>query len=321
MKPVLQGHPLVTGAAGFAGSHLVDRLRQSHEQVHAWSNPASGRRLPPRTGVHWQSVDLLDLPSLEQALSASRPSVIYHCAGVAQVAESWSQADLALRVNAFGTHLLLEGVRRTGLDCPVVVVGSALVYRPSLTALTEEDALGPRDPYGVSKLAQEMVGERATTPVFLARPFNHAGPRQPSSFVTSSFARQVAEIEAGRADPVLRVGNLDARRDITDVRDIVRGYEALAGCGRQRIPYNLCSGKAYRVGDLLEMLLTMSRVPVRVEQDPARLRPSDNPVVLGDPSRIAADTGWRAEIPIERTLGDLLDWWREQLLRGSDLAS
>ncbi|CAN5855196.1 GDP-mannose 4,6-dehydratase [soil metagenome] len=318
MNPVKQGHPLVTGAAGFAGSHLVDRLLESHEQVTAWSNPASRRQPPAAAGLHCDAVDLVDLPAIEQALTTSRPSVIYHCAGIPQVAESWSHADLALRVNAFGTHLLLEAVRRAGLYCPVLVVGSALVYRPSLSALTENNPVGPRDPYGVSKLAQEMVGMRASTPVLIARPFNHAGPRQPSSFVTSSFARQVAEIESGRAEPVLRVGNLDARRDITDVRDIARGYQALATSGRHRVPYNLCSGKTYRVGDLLEMLLTMSRVTVRVEQDPARLRPSDNPVVLGDNARITADTGWCPEIPIERTLSDLLDWWREQLSRDSN---
>ena len=302
----------MTGAAGFAGSHLLDRLLQSHERVLAWSNPASGRE-HHAPGVQWEAVDLVDLASIERALSASRPSVIFHCAGIAQVAESWSQADLALRVNAFGTYLLLEAVRRCGLESPVLVVGSALVYRPSTSALDEDDPLGPRDPYGISKLAQELVAMRAATPVLIARPFNHAGPRQPSSFVTSSFARQIAEIEAGLAEPVLRVGNLDAQRDVTDVRDIVRGYEVLVARGRQRVPYNLCSGQAYRVGDLLDLLLEMSRVEVRVEHDPSRLRPSDNPLVQGDASRITADTGWRAEITIEQTLSDLLDWWRAQV--------
>jgi len=312
VNPGPGGQPLVTGAAGFAGSHLLDRLRQSSERVFAWSNPAS-RREHHAPGVQWDSVDLVDLPSMERALLASRPSFIFHCAGIPQVAESWSQADLALRVNAFGTYLLLEAVRRSRLNCPVLVVSSALVYRPSGDPLREQDPLVPRDPYGVSKLAQEMVGMRASTPVLIARPFNHAGPRQPSSFVTSSFARQIAEIEARMAEPVLRVGNLDARRDVTDVRDIVRGYLALAASGRVQVPYNLCSGKAYRVGELLEILLKMSRVQVRVELDPARLRPSDNPLVQGDVSRIAAATGWRAEIPIERTLSDLLEWWRAQL--------
>ena len=153
---------------------------------------------------------------------------------------------------------------------------------------------------------------RASARVVLTRPFNHAGPRQPSSFVTSSFARQIAEIEAGRRDPILRVGNLEARRDITDVRDTVRAYEMLADSGRPGRPYNICSGVAYRVGDVLEKLLGMAHLRVKVQQDPSRMRPSDNPIVVGDPSRIRSETGWHAEIPIDRTLADLLDWWRGQ---------
>jgi GDP-4-dehydro-6-deoxy-D-mannose reductase len=147
-------------------------------------------------------------------------------------------------------------------------------------------------------------------PVFLARPFNHAGPRQSPEYVTSSFARQIAEIEAGVNPAVLSVGNLDARRDITDVRDTVRAYRMLAERGRAGRPYNICSGRAHRIGDLLEALLGLSRTRIRIAVDPARLRPSDNPVVLGDPSRIRTEVGWEAEMPIERTLQDLLDYWR-----------
>lgn len=310
MSRAVPGLPLVTGGGGFAGRHLVERLLESHDTVSAWSNPASSRPRATVPRVRWSAVDILDLPAVERALSSAPPSVIYHCAGLAHVADAWSQADLAMRVNAFGTHLLLEGVRRVGLRCPVVIAGSALVYRPSLHPLTEDDPLGPTDPYGVSKLAQEMVGLRAATPVLIARPFNHAGPRQSSAFVTSSFARQIAQIEAGHSPPVLSVGNLDAQRDITDVRDTVRGYEALAASGRPGVPYNVCSGRTHRVGDLLEALLRLARVKVRIEPDKSRLRPSDNPIVAGNPSRIAADTGWRAHTPIERTLSDLLDWWR-----------
>jgi GDP-4-dehydro-6-deoxy-D-mannose reductase len=306
------GQPLVTGGAGFAGSHLVERLLASHDTVAAWSNPASRSRAAADPRVRWTAVDLLDASAVERALADARPSVIYHCAGLPHVAEAWSNAAAALRVNGFGTYVLLEGVKRAGLDCPVLIVGSALVYRASLEPLTEEDAIGPSDPYGVSKVAQEMAGRQAATPVFLARPFNHAGPRQLPAFAMSSFARQIAAIESGRHEPVLRVGNVDARRDLTDVRDTVRGYEAIVRAGRAGVPYNVCTGRAQRVGDLLEMLLTLSRVPIRVQQDPDRLRPSDNPIVCGDPSRIAMETGWRAEIPIERTLGDLLDWWRAQ---------
>lgn len=307
------GVPLVTGAAGFAGSHLLERLLRSYDAVAAWSNPGSARPRPPHGGVHWNAVDLLNAEAIQRSLGELQPSVIFHCAGLPQVAGSWADAARALQVNAFGTHLLLEALRRAGLKCPVVITGSALVYRPADRPLKEDDPLGPSDPYGVSKLAQEIAGMRAATRVLLTRPFNHAGPRQPSSFVTSSFARQIAEIEAGRRDAVLHVGNLDARRDITDVRDTVRAYEMLAGSGRPARPYNICSGVAYRVGDLLERLLRMARLSVKVQQDPSRMRPSDNPVVVGDASRIQSEIGWRAEIPIDRTLADLLDWWRGQV--------
>jgi GDP-4-dehydro-6-deoxy-D-mannose reductase len=289
---------------------------QSHDLVAAWSNPASSRPRPPHRNVHWDAVDVLDVHGMERSLRTIRPSVIYHCAGIPHVAESWNNAAPALRMNAYGTQLLLDAVERAEVECPVVIAGSALVYRSAQHALKEDDPLGPSDPYGVSKLAQEVAGARSTSRVLIARPFNHAGPRQPSTFVTSSFARQIAEIEAGSRDPVLRVGNLDARRDITDVRDTVRAYETLAASGRPARPYNVCTGIAYRVGDLLERLLGLARRPVKVEPDPARMRPSDNPLVLGDPSRILAETGWRAEIPIERTLADLLDWWRVEVHTG-----
>jgi GDP-4-dehydro-6-deoxy-D-mannose reductase len=193
----------------------------------------------------------------------------------------------------------------------VLITGSALVYRPSSTLISEDDPIGPSDPYGVSKLAQEMLAMRAQhAPVFVARPFNHAGPRQAPSYSTSSFARQIAHIEAGRAAPVLRVGNLESRRDITDVRDIVRAYVAIVERGRPQRPYNVCSGQAYRVRDLLDALVSLSHVPIAVELDPARLRPSDNPVIAGDRSRLTAETGWVPRIPIEQTLADLLDYWR-----------
>lgn len=301
--------PLVTGASGFAGSHLLDRLVASHPRVLAW-----GRRAPAADADHervsWRPVDVLDAPGVDAAVREGQPSVIYHCAGLPHVAESWKRTTDTLQVNALGTHHLLEAVRQWAPACKVIVVGSALVYRRAERALKESDPLGPSDPYGVSKLAQEMLGRRATTPVIVARPFNHAGPRQHPSFVTSSFAQQIAESEAGLREPVLLVGNLDSRRDITDVRDTVRGYEALAARGTAGEAYNVCAGSAHRVGDLLDLLLSRARVKIRIVQDPERLRPSDNPLVLGDPTYTANVTGWRAEIPIEQTMGDLLEWWR-----------
>jgi GDP-4-dehydro-6-deoxy-D-mannose reductase len=309
------GVPLITGATGFAGGHLLDRLLSSGQRVHAWAHRASRRSAAGAKAegakADWRAVDLLDRPLVRDALAAANPSVIYHCAGYADVHRAWEAPAAALRANVIGTHNLLEEARGLGLGCRVLVTGSALIYRQSLEALDEEAPIGNATPYAVSKLAQEMTAAASPLAVLLARPFNHAGPRQSPQYVTSSFAQQIADIEHGRQEPVLRVGNLDARRDITDVRDTVRAYEALAAAGRPHTPYNVCSGRACSMRELLDILLSLSRVRVRVEVDPSRLRPSDNPLVLGSHARLTADTGWRPDIPIEQTLSDLLGYWRD----------
>jgi len=302
----------VTGATGFAGRYLVQHLLQSHATVAAWANP-HGHPISGADGrIAWRLVDLLDANAVTKAIAELNPSAIYHCAGAPHVAESWKDPARVLRVNALGTHHVLEGVREARVTGPVLVTGSAMIYRPSTESLTEDHPIGPSDPYGISKLAQEMLARRATGPVFIARPFNHAGPGQSASFVTSSFAQQIAEIEAGQRAPVVRVGNLEARRDITDVRDTVRAYPLIVARGAAGRPYNVCSGQAYRVRDLLDAIVALCRVAIRIEVDPARLRPSDNPIIVGDPSRIAAETGWTRAIPIARTLSDLLDDWRRK---------
>ena len=306
------GVPLVTGATGFAGSHLVEHLLDHEPQVAAWGH-AGGRAMPVAAAgdrVSWSAVDVTDAEAVTRSLARIRPSAVYHCAGIADVHGTWAESARALRVNVLGTHTLLNALNELGLGVPVVITGSALVYRPSSHALSEDSPLGPSSPYGVSKLAQEMLAESIPGHIVVARPFNHAGPRQSASYVTSSFARQIAEAEAALREPVLRVGNLDARRDITDVRDTVRAYRMLVERGRPRQPYNVCRGEAFRVGDLLDSLLGHARVRVRDEIDPARMRPSDNPVVLGDPARLHHDTGWVPAIPMNQTLGDLLEYWR-----------
>jgi GDP-4-dehydro-6-deoxy-D-mannose reductase len=303
------GVPLITGAAGFAGGHLLERLVAQGSRVHAWAHRGGGHG-GGDDRVTWSALDLLDRPGVRAALATANPSVIYHCAGFADVQDAWRDPAGALRVNVLGTHNLLESARELGFAPRVLVTGSAQIYRPSLDALTEDDEIGPANPYGVSKLAQEMTAAASPLPALLVRPFNHAGPRQSPSYATSGFAQQIADIEAGRLDPVLHVGNLDARRDITDVRDTVRAYQALAEHGQAGRPYNVCSGRAYSMRELLDILLSHARVRVRVEVDPARLRPSDNPVILGSHARLTADTGWTPMIPIEQTLAELLEYWR-----------
>ena len=315
----MPGPPLVTGATGFAGSHLLDHLLEMEPLVAAWGHVRAGQpHLVSDPRIAWDSVDLLDRAATARTLTNLQPSVIYHCAGIAHVGDSWSKPLRALSVNVLGTHHILEGVRAAALRCPVLVVGSALVYRASMNSLREEDAIGPSDPYGVSKLAQEMLAAQpAPGPVFIVRPFNHAGPRQGPDYVTSSFAKQVAEIEAGLREPVLRVGNLESQRDITDVRDIVRAYRLVMAHGSPARPYNVCSGRAYRIRELLDTVIAQSQVSIRIEVDPNRMRPSDNPVIAGDRTRITAETGWEPTIPIEQTLDDLLDYWRAQTARQS----
>ena len=311
---------IVTGAAGFAGSHLVDRLAErlpAEQAIVGWQRPGG---TPPQTDVprvRWETVDVLDAGQVEAAVARERPETIYHCAGSPHVASSWSDTLVPLELNIRSTHHLLRAVTRHAPDARVLVPSSALVYRASNDAIAEDAPLVPRTPYGVSKLAQELLAARwqrdTGTPALVARPFNHIGPRQDASFVASAFARQIAEAEAGLAPAVIHVGNLDARRDLTDVRDTVAAYEAIAQRGVPGRVYNVCTGCARRVGDLLDVLLSRAALPVQVAVDAARLRPSDHPVLLGDPGRIERELGWRAEIPLAKTLADLLDYWRGRL--------
>jgi GDP-4-dehydro-6-deoxy-D-mannose reductase len=303
------GLPLITGATGFAGGHLLEHLTAGGSEAHAWGH--RDLRSPVSDAhVHWTAVELLDRAQVRAALAAARPSAIYHCAGIADVHGSWSSPARALQINAIGTHNLLESAKELGLSCRVLVTGSALVYRPTTEPIDEGHPLGPSGPYGVSKLAQEMTAAASPLATLLARPFNHTGPGQSPAYASSAFAQQIAEIEAGRRDAVLKVGNLEARRDITDVRDTVRAYEALVDRGVPHRPYNVCSGRAYSMKALLDILLSLARVRVRMEVDPSRLRPSDNPVIHGSHARLTADTGWLPQISIEQTLADLLEYWR-----------
>ena len=290
---------LITGASGFAGSHLVEHLTAGGDHVVGWTRA---------------DVDLLDAERVRAGIRELRPSRIYHCAGASRVDGSWQDSSHTLATNVLATHHLLDAVRRAGLTCRVLIPGSAMIYRGSDTAISEDGALAPASPYGLSKLAQEQLGVRANDEdgieVVLTRSFNHVGPRQDPSFAAASMARQLALIERGRAEPVLRVGNLDARRDLTDVRDTVRAYVLLMTHGRPAVPYNVCSGVAYAMSQVLDGLRARVPADVRIETDPARLRPNDLPILLGNPARLRADTGWAPEISFDRMLDDLIEHWR-----------
>jgi len=310
---------LVTGAAGFAGSHLLDLLTGSpaapDPPIVGWYRP--GSTLPARnSAVKWEAVDLLDRSAVVEAIARLRPALVYHCAGAAHVGQAWERTEATFAINVRGTHHLVEGLSRAGAEARVLVPGSALVYRPANEALTEDHPLIPTSPYGVSKLAQELLGSHTSAPgvqVMIARAFNHFGPRQDPAFSTSGFARQIAAIEAGLQPPAITVGNLDARRDLTDVRDTVRSYHAIAARGRPGRPYNVCSGRAVAIRDVLDLLVARASVPIRVQVDPARFRPNDVPLLLGDPSRLRDELGWAPKIPLEQTVDDILQYWRREV--------
>jgi len=312
---------LVTGATGFVGRHLLDLLVQEDVAITAWRRAGVDEVLPAAHAasdrVTWVDVEVADAASVAAAVRLAPPDHVYHLAGASHVGRSWDESTTTLETNVLGTHHLLEALRPAAPGARVLLPCSALVYRPSDEALTEESPVGPASPYGVSKLAQEMLGRLAWAQdgqqVLVSRSFNHVGPGQAPIFFASSFARQIALAEAGRAAPVIEVGNLDARRDLTDVRDTVRAYRALVASGAAGRPYNVCSGRAHRIGDILELLLERASVRVEVRLDPERLRPHDVPVVLGHPGRVFRETGWAATIPMERTLDDVLEDWRERV--------
>jgi GDP-4-dehydro-6-deoxy-D-mannose reductase len=306
------GRPaLITGAAGFAGSHVLDLLVGNGRQVVAWHHQTAPPRQRP--GVPWQRVNLLDRSAVSRAIEQIRPREVYHCAGAPHVGRSWETAEATLAINVLGTHHLVESLRAHAPDARVLIPSSALVYRQLGEPIAEDQPLGPASPYALSKLAQELVGaENSDNPVVcIARAFNHCGPRQAPVFAAAGFARQIAEIEAGLAPPSISVGNLEARRDLTDVRDTVRAYRSILEQGVPGRAYNVCTGRAVQIGALLDMLLTRARVPIEVVRDPSRYRPNDTPLVVGDASRIKNELGWEPQISLEQTLDDLLDFWRK----------
>ena len=315
---------LVTGAAGFAGRHLLSLLlaEPPARKVVGWRRPRPHGADPRRTArdadqpITWQEVDVLDRDAVYRAVAELAPGQVYHLAGVAAVAGSWNDRVATLRTNTIGTEHLLAALERHSPAARVLVPGSALVYRPHDGPLNESSAIGPLSPYGLSKLAQEMLAARYAangSKVIRTRSFTHFGPGQDPSYAASSFAHQIARIEAGEVEPTLRVGDLGARRDLLDVRDTVRAYRALMARGAPGAIYNVCSGSACSMRDVLDALLARARVPVEVRVDPARLRPSDYPLLLGDRGRITTEVGWEPRIGLHETLRDLLDHWRARL--------
>ena len=313
---------LVTGVTGFAGSHLVDyMLTRGDCEIYGtqrWRSPTENIA-HLRDQIALIECDLRDASSTRDMLEKVQPDFIFHLAAQSFVPTSWNAPSESLTTNVLGQVNIFEAVRRIGLPCRIQLACSSEEYGmvfPDEVPIKETNPLRPLSPYAVSKVAQDMLGYQYWMSWKLdsvrTRGFNHEGPRRGPVFVASDFAKQIADIEKGLRPPVVHVGNLDALRDFTDVRDMVRGYWlALEKCEPGEV-YNICSGKAWRIGDMLDHLLGLSKTKIEVQEDPARLRPSDVPILLGDYSKFAKVTGWAPTSPFEQTLADMLEYWRER---------
>lgn len=314
---------LITGVTGFVGSHLADHLvgRGDVEVygTHRWrSRMDNVEHLRGR--LRLVECDLRDAAATRRMLAQVRPERVFHLAAQSYVPTSWLIPAETLTTNVVCQVNLFEAARDLDLGARVHVAGSSEEYglvKPEEVPIREENPLRPLSPYAVSKVAQDLLAYQYWQSYRLhtvrTRGFNHTGPRRGEVFVTSNFARQIAEIEKGLREPVVWVGNLDALRDFTDVRDMVRAYWLALERGEPGEVYNLCSGRGHTIRNVLDILLGHAQVRVEVRDDPARKRPSDVLLLLGDCSKFRRLTGWEPTIPFEVTLKDLLEYWRQRV--------
>ncbi len=312
----------ITGAGGFAGGHLVEHLLAQpdmHITAAVFEPPGRNPRLDGRP-VEQRHLDLRDAPAVRAAIADTQPDLVFHLAAQAAVGQSFQDPWGTLANNIHAQVNLLEACRAIVPRARILVVSSSEVYGaagPADAPLDEQVPFAPANPYSVSKVTQDVLGLQYflayVMPVICARPFNHIGPGQGSGFVAADFASQIAAIEAGTREPVMFVGNLEAERDFTDVRDVVRAYALMLVHGKPGQAYNVCSGQAHSVQRLLDTLLSYSTARIEVRQDPARMRPSDVPRRVGDASKLRACTGWAPQIPFEQSLLDTLNDWRARV--------
>lgn len=301
---------LVTGAGGFAGRHLLNELSAAGHTPIGFDL----KELPDSLSCEAFVGDLRNESDIERAIRESRPDACIHLGGIAFVPMGWTDPDLVLAVNLGGTINLLECVKRIASQTRLLVVTSAEIYGGGTAdgMIHEDTEMRPASIYAVAKMAADLTTllyfRQHAMPVLTARPGNHMGPGQAEPFVTASFAKQLAEMKAGLKDPVLHVGNLDSERDFADVRDTVRAYRLLIESGKPGRAYNIAASNRVRIGDMLQQLCDLSGVHPAINVDPARFRPTDRPALL-DTTRICSDVGWRPEIPLSKTLADIMEDW------------
>lgn len=315
---------LITGVSGFAGSFLAEHLvnKKTHTIIGTFLSDRHLQNIEKvKDSIKLVNVDLIDEEKVFELIESEKPDIIFHLAALSSPAQSFKNPSLTINNNIAGQVNILEALRKTScFHTRVLIVSSAEIYglvQQKDIPIDEETPLRPATPYAVSKIAQDFLGLQYflsyDLQIIRVRPFNHIGPRQGANFVVSSFAKQIAEIEKGRCAPVLRVGNLEAKRDFADVRDIVKAYDFLVENGIPGEVYNIGSGVSHKIEDILDTLLKFSKVTIRVEKDSALFRPSDIPELRCDTAKIASLTTWKAEIPLDVSLRDTLDYWRNIL--------
>ena len=308
---------LIIGAAGFVGGYLIRELKAAGWEVHATCLP--NEEIKEDCPVH--TLDILKKEDISPLLDDIKPDIVYHLAAQSSVSVSWKRPQLTAEINVVGSINVLEAVRDAEKkDIRLVLIGSGEEYgyiREGACPLSESEPLNPGNIYAATKACQDMLGKIYTRAykmdIIMVRAFNHSGPAQSNIFVISDFCRQIAEIEKGMKEPVISVGNLSAKRDFTDVRDVVRAYRLLGEKGVIGNVYNVGRGKAVEIQYILDTALKQTKMEIEVKQDPARMRASDIPIIEPDVSRIKWDTGWEAEISMEQTIRDTLNWWRNTL--------
>jgi GDP-4-dehydro-6-deoxy-D-mannose reductase len=315
---------LITGITGFAGSHLADYILDNHPEAEVYGLVRWRSRMENiqhiLDQIHLLEADLKDMVSLKKALAEIEPDRIFHLAAQSFVPTSWRCPGETFAINSIGQINLFEAVLDLGLTPRIQIACSSEEYglvSPDEVPMNESNPLRPLSPYAVSKVAQDFLGYQYFKSyglhVVRTRGFNHTGPRRGEVFICSNFARQIVEIEKKLRDPVLFVGNLEAKRDFTDVRDTVRAYWLSLEKGEAGEVYNIGSGIAFTAQEILDKLLALTDAEVRIEIDPLRLRPSDVMILLSDSSKFRSISGWEPRIPFEQSLQDLLEYWRARL--------
>ncbi|HZQ20797.1 MAG TPA: GDP-mannose 4,6-dehydratase [Terriglobales bacterium] len=308
---------LITGGSGFVGRHLIRSLQSRGFQLAVL---ASGE-FEKISDVASYEVDIRDAERVRSAIRDFRPDHVYHLAAISSVGLSWKSPRLTYEVNVFGTLNVIEAAMSLPAPPMILNVSTAQVYARSWTALTESSPLGPDNPYAASKAMAEWLSVQyrahSDVKVITARSFNHAGPGQSTDYVLSSIAKQFAEIEARLREPKLVLGNIHVQRDFTDVRDVIGAYCLLLEKGIAYETYNVCSGRAWSIGEVVEKFQSISGVLIDVEVDFAKLRPDENELVCGDHQKIRAATGWAPAIPLHTTLEDMLNYWRAAIRKQS----